>query len=544
MLKLVITDDEGRTTVVPLDRDEMSIGRGEGNTIRLTERNVSRKHAVLRRTSRGFEIEDLKSYTGTKLGGVKITGAQPVRDGERIQIGDYQVTLQSSRQPVRVARDGTKTTQITADVDTALFAMPDARPAAPVAPRPIGKPRFIVEAGPNRGRQFVIDRDELSIGQAPECEVRLDHPSVSRTHAKIVNVGGVRILDLNSTNGVRVNGREVPYAELEPGDLLELGEVKLRFVIPGMPSRTGAAAPSRRGTWLAAGIVLGFATVGGILFFAWPGPSGGDVVITPDGPVPPRAPGNAAGSTTRPPEAPGPEFAALITSARAHQQKLAIDDAVRAATEAKGMQEAAGLSTEVPDRLLRDLERDRLALAELERARERVSTSPEEALAALDRIPADSVVATSPGVSRTAAEALRRQVDGARGLARQSSSRDDARAALTKVLAHPRLAPASLPSELDQVRASARELQASLAERVAAVGPRPPHTNNGHEPPTKAPTKAPDTPRPGGDEAARFRAIMQAASDHARMKRLACSFAHDFPSSPRAGQARQVCSGP
>ena len=38
-MKLIIEDDEGRKTVVPFARDEISIGRLEGNTIRLTERN-------------------------------------------------------------------------------------------------------------------------------------------------------------------------------------------------------------------------------------------------------------------------------------------------------------------------------------------------------------------------------------------------------------------------------------------------------------------------------------------------------------------------
>ena len=37
MFKLTIEDDEGKTTVVPLARDEITIGRLEGNTIRLTE---------------------------------------------------------------------------------------------------------------------------------------------------------------------------------------------------------------------------------------------------------------------------------------------------------------------------------------------------------------------------------------------------------------------------------------------------------------------------------------------------------------------------
>src|SRR5437870_2508443 len=53
MWKLVIEDDEGKRTVVPLTRDDYTIGRKEGNTIRLTERNVSRVHDKLRKNGAG-----------------------------------------------------------------------------------------------------------------------------------------------------------------------------------------------------------------------------------------------------------------------------------------------------------------------------------------------------------------------------------------------------------------------------------------------------------------------------------------------------------
>ena len=64
MFKLVIQDDEGKTTVVPLIRDEITIGRKEGNTIRLTERNVSRRHARIVRNNGAVLLEDLDSYNG------------------------------------------------------------------------------------------------------------------------------------------------------------------------------------------------------------------------------------------------------------------------------------------------------------------------------------------------------------------------------------------------------------------------------------------------------------------------------------------------
>ena len=72
MFKLVISDDEGKQTVVPLVRDEITIGRKEGNTIRLTERNVSRRHARLAKANGKFVVEDLHSYNGVKVNGQKV----------------------------------------------------------------------------------------------------------------------------------------------------------------------------------------------------------------------------------------------------------------------------------------------------------------------------------------------------------------------------------------------------------------------------------------------------------------------------------------
>src|SRR5512143_3081590 len=94
MFKLVIQDDEGKTTVVPLIRDEITIGRQEGNTIRLTERNVSRRHARLVRQNGHVLVEDLGSYNGVRINGERIQEPAEVGDGDLIQIGDYDLALQ------------------------------------------------------------------------------------------------------------------------------------------------------------------------------------------------------------------------------------------------------------------------------------------------------------------------------------------------------------------------------------------------------------------------------------------------------------------
>src|SRR5271170_4970364 len=97
MFKLVIQDDEGKTTVVPLIRDEITIGRKEGNTIRLTERNVSRRHARIVRSNGSVLVEDLDSYNGVKVNGARIQGRINVNEADRIQIGDYLLELKVDR---------------------------------------------------------------------------------------------------------------------------------------------------------------------------------------------------------------------------------------------------------------------------------------------------------------------------------------------------------------------------------------------------------------------------------------------------------------
>src|SRR5579862_6706433 len=95
MFKLVIQDDEGKTTVVPLIRDEITIGRKEGNTIRLTERNVSRRHARILRNNGEVHIEDLNSYNGIRVNNARIAERVSLRVSDQVQIGDYKLYLKA-----------------------------------------------------------------------------------------------------------------------------------------------------------------------------------------------------------------------------------------------------------------------------------------------------------------------------------------------------------------------------------------------------------------------------------------------------------------
>jgi pSer/pThr/pTyr-binding forkhead associated (FHA) protein len=94
---LIIEDDAGKQIVVPFAKEVITIGRKEGNTIRLTERNVSRFHAKLSKENGHVLVEDLESFNGVKLNGDRIAGRVQVAAGDVIEIGDYHLELRSTQ---------------------------------------------------------------------------------------------------------------------------------------------------------------------------------------------------------------------------------------------------------------------------------------------------------------------------------------------------------------------------------------------------------------------------------------------------------------
>jgi len=73
-----------------------------------------------------------------------------------------------------------------------------------------------------------LSSSRLLIGRHPWNDVPLDHDSVSRYHAMLVREGGHwTVVDLNSTNGIRVNDRDVRQQRLRHGDIVQIGRYRL-----------------------------------------------------------------------------------------------------------------------------------------------------------------------------------------------------------------------------------------------------------------------------------------------------------------------------
>jgi hypothetical protein len=99
----------------------------------------------------------------------------------------------------------------------------DARKAEPVDDR---RQALLVGGG----RRNVLSGNRVVIGRSREADIVLQDPNVSRRHAELRREDGAwQVVDLGSTNGIKVNGRRVDHQPLRPGDQVTIGVTDLTF---------------------------------------------------------------------------------------------------------------------------------------------------------------------------------------------------------------------------------------------------------------------------------------------------------------------------
>ena len=81
-------------------------------------------------------------------------------------------------------------------------------------------------------RLLRIDNNITHIGRGSEAGIRLDEHRVSRSHAVLVRHGRFfRVLDNRSANGTFVNGRRITATNLENGDEILVGPVRMQYLV-------------------------------------------------------------------------------------------------------------------------------------------------------------------------------------------------------------------------------------------------------------------------------------------------------------------------
>ena len=96
MFSIIISEKGGAERKESFDKNEINVGRVQGNDLVLPKGNVSKHHARLLFRDGRFIVTDLKSTNGTYVNGRKIAQATIVREGDKVYVGDFVLRLDSA----------------------------------------------------------------------------------------------------------------------------------------------------------------------------------------------------------------------------------------------------------------------------------------------------------------------------------------------------------------------------------------------------------------------------------------------------------------
>ncbi|HIK26539.1 MAG: FHA domain-containing protein [Oscillatoriaceae bacterium SKW80] len=294
--KLVIYKNKSETGEFPLNGDEIKIGRAPDNAIILNEPAVSRYHAHIIRTRNGYAIADLGSSGGTRVNGKLLPPPTPypLKEGDVITISIFELRFHSSTlpatalmlpesSPVLEVKTPSRIQKFPLNRDVLILGRApncDILIEAPVVSARHAELRRteagweIIDKGSTNGLSFagkripqkilqngdvlyigsdisltyratplsfvnapaailsLRDRSCLTLGRDPKNDEVINHPAVSRFHARIYkrSDGSWAIADLNSTNGTFVGGKQVIGERvLLSGDHIRIAPCSLIF---------------------------------------------------------------------------------------------------------------------------------------------------------------------------------------------------------------------------------------------------------------------------------------------------------------------------
>ncbi|GAB4207981.1 MAG: hypothetical protein OHK0022_36960 [Roseiflexaceae bacterium] len=281
--QLRVTYPDGLTDEIPLSNNVFTIGRDEDQNLVLDDRTVSRRHAKLLLTNRGWVIMNMGSSNRTVVDGEPLESgeirARKLTNGTTIRIGETSIRFQAvvydddpasyaemqhylstaaaaAAEQAAVVEQAVpvlpSTPQIEADAalrpratlsdddDFDLSGLGSRRSARPSADTPatpasdsaaLGTWRLYI-AMPGQPQQTrILSGSLFTIGSGPTNDLVLDHPSVSTRHAELKQIDtGWRLRDAFSEQGTFANGErldKITAHRLADGDTLELGDIEI-----------------------------------------------------------------------------------------------------------------------------------------------------------------------------------------------------------------------------------------------------------------------------------------------------------------------------
>jgi hypothetical protein len=147
---------------------------------------------------------------------------------EDLAVGEFGIATRVA-QPGRRRRDA-DVPEAAAEAGATMIYKPRApQPTQAATPQELGVEREVVTLSVN-GEKYEVSKRRMLIGRSKECDIQIDDPSASRRHAELRQEGTAYwIVDLDSTNGLEVNGMRTQRAKLDHGDKVTIGSTDIAF---------------------------------------------------------------------------------------------------------------------------------------------------------------------------------------------------------------------------------------------------------------------------------------------------------------------------
>jgi hypothetical protein len=244
----VEVSEEGRPALPPIDLDgDFAIGSGAAARVRLPAVAACDRHVEVANGA-------WRALAEVKVDGVSRTSGA-IGDGITLELGSYRVRI--GRAPAgAVASPSQRTESLARELVRSWLGV---------------APTLVIERGPRAGaeRALAPPESQLVIGRGDDAGWVIVDSDLSKRHAEVRRGwDGIRVIDLGSKNGTRLDGRPVREAMLHDGARLELGGLVLRFRDPaerhlGAPPHVAIAARRAAGwPFYVALTIAGLALVG------------------------------------------------------------------------------------------------------------------------------------------------------------------------------------------------------------------------------------------------------------------------------------------
>jgi pSer/pThr/pTyr-binding forkhead associated (FHA) protein len=221
MIKLTLKSQSGegeaKTYNYEFDQPVVTLGRLKENDVQLPESTVSGYHAQILTEGENYYLADRGSINGTFLNDIRLLEGEKklLQDGDTIRIQTFEIYFTSGVAALPV--DQGATIQVARQMVMELLGSWESQQ----------EPRIIVMGGPQNGQQIVLTEGKtLLIGRSKECDIIIEHPTISRKHAEIsYSWNGAFVKDLESANGVYCNDVRIQdTVRLRDRDEVRLGQ--------------------------------------------------------------------------------------------------------------------------------------------------------------------------------------------------------------------------------------------------------------------------------------------------------------------------------